>query len=84
MEFMVASFRARSQTITFYNILKSYRVPCQIINTPRVINVSCGISVRFSPYDLDKVESILSRRKFDAFAGIYRLKQVGNNYIKIQ
>ena len=33
--------------------------------------------------DLDKVENILARRKFDAFGGIYKLKQVGNNYIKL-
>lgn len=81
MEFMIATFRARTQTLNFANILKSYRVPCEIINTPRAVNVSCGISVRFSPYDLSTVESILARRKFDAFAGIYRLKKIGNNIV---
>lgn len=81
MEFMVAVFRARTQTLTFANLLKSYRIRCSVINTPRIINVSCGISVKFFPEDLNTVESILARRRFDSYGGIYRLKQVGNNIV---
>lgn len=76
MEQMIVVFRARSQTINFANILKSYRVNCSIINTPRQINVSCGILVKFNYADLRTVEDILARRKFDTFAGIYKLEFV--------
>ena len=81
MEFMVAVFRARTQTLAFANLLRSYKVECSIINTPRVINVSCGISVKFSPSDLSVVESILNRRRFDSFGGIYKLRKIGNNIV---
>lgn len=77
MNYMIVVFRARSHTINFANILNSYKVPCQIINTPRKVNVSCGISVKFSSNDLVIVEQILSRRKFDTFGGIYQIIGLG-------
>ncbi len=80
MNYCIIVFRAKSHTINFANILKSYRVPCEIINTPRAVNVSCGISVRFSYNDLDLVKQIISRRNFDTFGGIYQLVGNGINY----
>lgn len=82
MEFGLAVFRARTETVNFANILKSYGVNVAIISTPRQINVSCGISVRFNPNDIEKAKAILSRRKFNSFAGFYLAKQV-NATLKI-
>lgn len=70
---LLAVFRSRTETLNFASILRSYRVPCNIINTPRNINVSCGISVKFYERDIQMVNQILSRRSFDTFAGIYQL-----------
>lgn len=81
MEFLVVVFRARTQTLTFANLLKSYGVNASIINTPRVINVSCGISVRINIYDKGVAQGIILRRRFDSYAGIYRVKQAGNQII---
>ena len=78
MNIIIVVFRARSHTINFANILKSYSVPCEIITTPRKVNVSCGISVKFNPQFLSTVEQVLSRRNFDTFAGIYQLTGLGN------
>lgn len=80
MEYVIAVFRARSQTITFSNLLKSYGVQVGIISTPRKINVSCGISCRFQLKNLEIAKSIISRRRFDSFAGFYIIKQVGTEY----
>lgn len=79
MEFGLAVFRARTETVTFANLLKSYGVNVAIISTPRKINVSCGISVRFNPEEIDKARGIIARRKFNSFAGFYLVKQVGAN-----
>lgn len=68
---MLAVFRSRTETLNFASLLRSYGVNCSIVNTPRKINVSCGISVQFSTRDLPIVKQILSRRRFDTFAGIY-------------
>ena len=81
MEYMIAVFRARTETINFANILRSYGVNVMIISTPRQINVSCGISVRFNPAYLEKAKEILSRRKFDSFGGIYHAKQMGGRMV---
>lgn len=77
MEFGLAVFRARTETTTFASLLKSYGVKVMIISTPRQINVSCGISVRFNPNNIEKARSILARRKFNTFAGFYLAKQSG-------
>ena len=79
MDFLIIVFRARSHTINFANLLSSYKVRCEIINTPRIVNVSCGISVKFSPSVLSVVNQILSRRNFDTFGGIYQISGFGAN-----
>lgn len=79
MEYGLAVFRARNETITFANLLRSYGAPVMIISTPRQINVSCGISVRFGIEDLEQAKQIIARRRFDSFGGFYLVKQVGAN-----
>ena len=79
MQNVIVVFRARSETMNFAMLLKSYKIPCQIINTPRSINVSCGISVKVSSSFLNEVRQVLSRRKFDTFGGIYQISQNGLN-----
>lgn len=69
--FYLAVFRARTQTLSFANLLKSYGVPISIVNTPRHLNISCGISVRFPEDFLQIAEAIIQRRKFDTYAGIF-------------
>lgn len=71
MEYLIAVFRARTQTINFANILRNYKIPVLVINTPRNINVSCGISVKFPSIYRNQVEDIINRRNFDTFAGIF-------------
>lgn len=68
---ILAVFRSRTETLNFASILRSYGVNCSVVNTPRRINVSCGISVQFSSRNLPIVKQILSRRKFDTFAGLF-------------
>lgn len=70
---LLAVFRSRTETLNFASLLKSYGVLCAVVNTPRKINVSCGISVKFNRSDRGVVELIISRRRFDTFAGIYEI-----------
>lgn len=77
MEYMIATFRARTETINFANLLRSYGVHVTIISTPRQVNVSCGISVKFNPAYKTKAQDLLQRRRFDSFGGLYLIKSVG-------
>lgn len=70
---LLAVFRSRTETINFASILRSYNVYCVVVNTPRNINVSCGISVKFNAQDKDIAQMIIARRGFSTFGGIYQL-----------
>lgn len=79
MEYGLAVFRARNETITFANLLRSYGVRVMVVSTPRKINVSCGISVKFSVANLEDARRLLGRRKFDSFGGLFHVYQTGAN-----
>ena len=70
---IIAVFRSRTETLNFATILRSYRVSCTIINTPRTINVACGISVKFFKAEESLARSIIARRGFSTFAGFYEV-----------
>lgn len=69
--YYLAVFRARTQTIIFANLLKSYGAPVSIVNTPRRINVSCGISARFAENFKPQAQQVIARRQFSTFAGFF-------------
>ena len=73
MRYILAIFGGRTQTMAFYQILRSYNISCSVVNTPKQAIVACGISVKFMEKDISVVSSILQRRKFDTFVGIYRV-----------
>ncbi len=68
---VLAVFRSKTETLNFASLLRSYGVNCFVINTPRRINVSCGISVKFNSQDLPIAKQIIARRRFDTFGGFY-------------
>ena len=70
---IIAVFRSRTETLNFASILRSYGVACQIVNTPRKINASCGISVQFQGVYKQKAMDIISRRAFATFGGFYTI-----------
>ena len=78
--YIIATFRSRTQTMTFKQILLSYKVFSDIINTPRQASVSCGISVRFDGKFLSVAKDILSRRRFDSFVGFFSVQE-GQNVV---
>ncbi|MDD2445601.1 MAG: DUF3343 domain-containing protein [Clostridia bacterium] len=71
MNYTLAVFRARTQTLLFVKLLNSYGIAVSVINTPRNLNISCGISAKFASIYLNIAEDIIRRRRFDSFAGFY-------------
>lgn len=80
MDSVIAVFRSRSETLGYSNLLRSYGVDVKVINTPREVNVSCGISVKFDIAYIKEARDILTRRRFDTFAGFYLVKKMGNKF----
>ena len=71
MNYIIVVFKARTETLSFARILKGYNVPFQIINTPRNLNLSCGISVKMPAYKRELAQQIISHKHFESFAGIF-------------
>ncbi len=81
MRYILVIFRVRTQTIAFAQILRSYGISCSVINTPKQALVACGISVKIDERDIGSVISILQRRKFDSFVGLYRVFSSGSSFV---
>lgn len=73
MEYLIVVFRSRTETYNFSYLLKSYGVFSSIINTPRQVTVACGLCVKTRICDLNLIKSLLSRRNFSSFVGIFKI-----------
>ena len=74
MEYVVASFRSRAQTVKFYGILKNAGVNCEVVNTPKEAGVGCGLSVKFKKEAFPFVKRAVIDVGFNSFAGFFLVK----------
>lgn len=74
MNYTIIVFRSRNDTMKFYNLIKNSGQFCSIINTPRILSKSCGISVRISNSIVGISLKLLSQQPFPTFDGIYSIK----------
>lgn len=78
-----AAFRSRDNTVRFYERLRSQRVRCSVINTPKEASVGCGISVKYSPEAQAEASKALQRANYKTFIGFFEVtEQYGRRYIK--
>lgn len=71
MNYLLIVFSSRRDATAFYEALLTIGYNAFIINTPRALQMSCGISVKTSPNALPAVRRLLSRGNFDSLTGIY-------------
>ena len=74
MNYILAVFNSRSQTMMFYNKLKAKNIPCSIINNPKATQITCGICVKFYSNHLSIARSIINNN-MSGFAGFYSYRQ---------
>lgn len=83
MNFILAVFKSRNETLYFFNMFKNKRILAQIINTPKEVGQTCGICVKFSENSLAIAQSFLQIKPFRSFYGFFRVNRKGfNNYIE--
>ena len=71
-------FAARSESISFGNLLRSRGIGSTIITTPRECMTGCGLSVKINEIDLMRAKFCLNNtRNIQSFKGIYSLEKVG-------
>lgn len=71
MEYNIVAYRSRAVTSKAYNFLVSNGVSCALISTPKEAYVGCGLSIKFSPTDLMRVQELLGYNA-PTFAGYFR------------
>lgn len=75
--FVLAVFNNRTQALQFSNHLRGKGVNVKVINTPREITTSCGLSIMFDFNNLNKARIVINSNKLTSFRGFY-LKRENN------
>lgn len=78
--YIVIVFRSRTDTLVFSQLLKSYGVRNSVVNTPRQVSVSCGVSVKIDANSLETAQNLLKRRQFNSYAGTFVIYQSNDGF----
>ena len=76
--FGIAAFRSRQQVLKYEEIFTRSGIAAQVVSTPREIAAGCGLSIRFSMNDLQKVQSAPARTRPTNLIGLYQLERQSN------
>ena len=77
MDYILVTYRSRSQTLRFHEFLIKNGLYSEIVNTPKEAGVGCGLSVKISPEYVSAVKKAVRITNFSAFAGIFGVKISG-------
>lgn len=81
MHYILAVFKSRNETLYFANLLMKNGYHANIINTPKQLGLSCGISVQFSQSLLGIARSFLGLKNFNSFFGFYLFELNNGNIV---
>lgn len=65
---IIVVIKSRSAALRFADELKTYRISCKVINTPKEANVGCGLSVKLFMKDFKRAQVVLQRISVNADA----------------
>ena len=72
MNYILASFRSRNETMAFARLLRNNGVQAGIINTPSQISgQSCSVSVKIQPNALAITQRLLNGCHFQTLNGLF-------------
>ncbi len=72
MNYIIASFSSRNETLSFARLLNRNGINSGIINTPSQISgKSCSISVKFQSNALALAQKLVNQSYFQSFHGFY-------------
>ena len=80
MQYVIAVFRSRNETLYLANMFKTRGVIVGVINTPKEAGQACGISVRFDEKFLPMARQFLTSKPFRSFYGFFRVKTLDFNH----
>ncbi len=71
MEYCLAVFSIRTSTMQFSMLLNKNGVRSVVVETPKAISASCGVSVRFDTRNLERAKEILRNNGIKNFVRFY-------------
>ena len=71
MNYVIAVFSSRTETLSFANILKRMGVPTMIVQTPKEAGRTCGISVKFGYDNFTIAKQALLNYRLVSFQGFF-------------
>ena len=72
-EFIVASFRSRTQVIYYDKLLKKSKIVSEVISTPKEIAIGCGFSVKIPKESYNDAKKIYEKYRPHSFVGFYSI-----------
>ena len=74
---ILVTFRSKNQAMLYSNMLYQNGVKNRVINTPRFLSVSCGLSVEVDMIYITKAKETLKGYAFDSLGGVYAINKNG-------
>lgn len=79
-EYILITFESTNFAMQAEASLKNENIIHQVMPTPREITLSCGLSIRFSVDDVDKVRKLVDENRINV-KNMYRVKGTGSGRI---
>lgn len=73
MEYVIAVFSVRTETLMFNQYLHRLGINSTIMNTPKEAHTSCGLCVKFAPISFSTVKRA-SLAGYRSFVGFFKVK----------
>ncbi len=77
MNYLIIAFKSRNSLYAFVKNLQLYGISASVVNTPRAVSVSCGLSARADYRYINAIKSMLANKNYDGFLGIYHVSLNG-------
>lgn len=77
MKYLIISFKSRNSVMRFANIMRKNNLFASIINTPKSIYSSCGLSIRTEFRNLHSITSLLQNLDCQDLIGVYAITRKG-------
>lgn len=81
MEYIVAAFRSRSETVKFSYFLKNHGLSNEIVNTPKEAGVGCGLSVKVNKLRFNELKRAVRIANLSSFAGFFSVYETAGKKI---
>lgn len=83
MNYLIISFKNRNSLMAFNKILNNRGISTSVINTPRSIAVSCGLSLKTDTSNINNIIMLLNYADLSGFIGLFLYSRT-NGYEQIR